>query len=67
MLNQIGLDKKLCKLLVDYEDKSEIIGMMEFLRDLQMNPPVARSFEPRRDLLLTTRGRRQEDRSDRGR
>ena len=36
---QIRRDEKLCKLLVDYEDKSEIIGMMEFLHDLQMNPP----------------------------
>ena len=39
MMTQISADEKLCKLLVDYEDKSEIIDMMEFVRDLKMNPP----------------------------
>jgi len=38
MMEQIGRDQKLCKLLVDYEDKSEIIGMMAFVRDLKMKP-----------------------------
>lgn len=33
MMAQIHRDQKLCKLLVAYEDDSEIIGMMEFLID----------------------------------
>jgi hypothetical protein len=33
VMEQIRRDEKLCKLLVDYEAKSEIIGMMEFVRD----------------------------------
>lgn len=36
MMTQIRTDEKLCKLLVDYEDKSEIIGMMKFLQYLKM-------------------------------
>ena len=39
MMEQIRRDEKLCQLLVDYETKSEIIGMMEFVRDLKMKPP----------------------------
>lgn len=39
MVEQIRSDEKLCKLLVNYETKSEIIGMMEFVRDLKMKPP----------------------------
>ena len=39
MMEQIRSDKQLCKMLVDYETKSEIIGMMEFVRDLKMKPP----------------------------
>ena len=39
MMEQIRRDEKLCQLLVDYEAKSEIIGMMEFVRDLKMKPP----------------------------
>ena len=39
MIKQIRRDEKLCKLLVDHEDRSEIIGMMHFVRDLKMNPP----------------------------
>jgi hypothetical protein len=35
LLEQIARDKKLCQLLVDYEEKSEIIGMMELVRDLK--------------------------------
>lgn len=42
MMEQIRRDNKLCKLLVDYEEKSEIIGMMEFVRDLKMKPPSRR-------------------------
>ncbi len=42
MMEQIGRDQKLCKLLVDYEEKSEIIGMMEFVRDLKMKSPSRR-------------------------
>jgi hypothetical protein len=43
MMEQIRRDEKLCKLLVDYEAKSEIIGMMEFVRDFKMKPPRRRS------------------------
>jgi hypothetical protein len=43
VMDQISRDEKLCKLLVDYEDRSEIIGIMEFMRDLQINPPQRRS------------------------
>jgi hypothetical protein len=35
MMAQIRRDHQLCKLLVDYESVSEVIGMMEFVRDLQ--------------------------------
>ena len=43
MMEQIHRDKQLCKMLVDYETKSEIIGMMEFVRDFKMKPPRCRS------------------------
>jgi hypothetical protein len=36
MMAQIRSDHQLCKLLVGYETESEIIGMMEFVRDLKM-------------------------------
>ena len=39
MMTQIRRDNQLAKLLVDYEDQSEIIGMMEFVRDLKIKPP----------------------------
>jgi hypothetical protein len=39
MMEQIDRDKQLCKMLVDFETKSEIIGMMEFVRDLKMKLP----------------------------
>ena len=39
MMRQIRRDEKLCKLLVDYETNSEVIGMMEFVRDFKMKPP----------------------------
>jgi hypothetical protein len=39
MMEQIRRDEKLCHRLVEYETKSEIIGMMEFVRDLKINPP----------------------------
>jgi hypothetical protein len=35
MMDQIRRDQKLCKLLVAYEDNSEIIGMMELLIDFK--------------------------------
>jgi hypothetical protein len=41
MMAQIRRDEKLCKLLVDYEEKSEIIGMTQFVRDLKMNRRMA--------------------------
>jgi hypothetical protein len=34
MMAQIRRDYQLCKVLVEYEDDSEIVGMMEFVRDL---------------------------------
>ena len=37
--DKIRHDDKLCKLLVDYEARSEIIGMMDFVRNLKMKPP----------------------------
>ena len=43
LMAQIRRDEKLCKLLVEYETKSEIIGMMEFVRDVKMKPPQRRS------------------------
>jgi hypothetical protein len=36
MREQIRRDEKLCKLLVDFEDQSEIIAMTEFVRELKM-------------------------------
>ena len=39
MMVQIRRDEKLCKLLAGYEGMSEVIGMMEFVRDLKMKPP----------------------------
>jgi hypothetical protein len=39
MMKQIRRDEKLCQRLVEYETKSEIIGMMEFVRDLKNEPP----------------------------
>jgi hypothetical protein len=35
VMEQIRRDKKLCKLLVDYEEQSEIIGMMDFVHELK--------------------------------
>jgi hypothetical protein len=35
IMGQIRRDHQLCKLLVDYETESEIIGMTEFMRDLK--------------------------------
>jgi hypothetical protein len=45
IMEQIGRDNKLCNLLVAYEEKSEIVGMMEFVIDLknhQVAPPRSR-------------------------
>ena len=55
-MKQIHSDKKLCKLLVDYETKSEIIGMMEFVRDLKMKP--ASLHAPERNLMPTKEARK---------
>jgi hypothetical protein len=38
MMEQIRRDHQLCKLLVDYETESEIVGVMEFVCDLKMKP-----------------------------
>ena len=38
MMAQIRRDHQLCKLLVDYETESEIVGVMEFVCDLKMKP-----------------------------
>jgi hypothetical protein len=35
IMERIRRDQKLCKLLVDYEEQSEIIGMMDFVRGTQ--------------------------------
>ncbi len=43
MMQQISRDNKLCKLLVRYEEKSEIVGMMEFLIELKIKP-LRRSY-----------------------
>lgn len=43
MMEQIRRDEKLCKLLVEYEERSEIIGMMEFVCDLKTNPACGTS------------------------
>jgi hypothetical protein len=40
VMEQIRRDKKLCKLLVDYEDRSEIIGMLDFVRELKTCPSL---------------------------
>jgi hypothetical protein len=40
VMEQIRRDKKLCKLLVDYEEQSEIIGMMDFVRELKIEPTL---------------------------
>jgi hypothetical protein len=37
MMEQIRRDERLCKLLTDYEEQSEIIGMMDFVRELKLN------------------------------
>jgi hypothetical protein len=37
-MEQIRRDHQLCKLLVDYETESEIVGVMEFVCDLKMKP-----------------------------
>jgi hypothetical protein len=40
MMQQIRRDEKLCKLLVDYEEQSEIIRMMDFVRELNTRPSL---------------------------
>jgi hypothetical protein len=61
MMEQIRRDKKLCELLVDYEDKSEVIGMMEFVRDLKMKQPRRRRFSSTIRLTETTEMKGTED------
>ena len=39
-MEQIRRDKKLCKLLVNYEEQSEIVGMMDFVRELRIEPTL---------------------------
>ena len=41
MMAQIRRDERLCRLLVDYEEMSEIIGMRQFVHDLKMKHPAA--------------------------
>jgi hypothetical protein len=36
VMKQIRRDEKLCKLLVEYEDRSEVIGMMELMFGLDI-------------------------------
>jgi hypothetical protein len=40
MMEQIRRGKKFCKLLVDYQEQSEIIGMMDFVRELKTEPTL---------------------------
>jgi hypothetical protein len=40
LMEQIRRDKKLCKLLVDSEEQSDIIGMMDFVRELKIEPAI---------------------------
>ena len=40
MMEQIRRDQKLCKLLADYEEQSEIIGMTDFVRELKIEPSL---------------------------
>ena len=40
MMEQIGRDKRLCKLLVDYEEQSEIIAKLDFVRELKTDPSL---------------------------
>ena len=46
VMEHIRRDKKLCRLLVDYEEQSEIIGMMDFVHELKVEPalPTAGPF-----------------------
>lgn len=46
MMEQIHRDNKLCKLLVDYENNSEIIGMMEFVIDMKLPRRAGRREGP---------------------
>jgi hypothetical protein len=39
-MKQLRRDEKLCKLLVEYEDNSEIIGVLELVRNLKMKPSL---------------------------
>jgi hypothetical protein len=48
VMEQISRDKKLCKLLVDFEDRSEIIGIMEFVRDLRMKAALSKEIRTAR-------------------
>jgi hypothetical protein len=34
-------DQKLCKLLVDYEEQSEIIGVMDFVREYKIEATLS--------------------------
>ena len=36
MMEQIRLDRNLCNLLVDYEQRSEITGMMDLVREIKI-------------------------------
>ena len=49
MREQIRRDYKLCRLLVDLEDQSEIVAMTEFVRDIKMKQPRHRSRRPSQD------------------
>ena len=56
MMEQIRRDEKLCELLVAYEAKSEIIGMMEFVIDLR-NKPIRSAHSPKTTTLIWVSGR----------
>lgn len=51
-MEQIDYDNKLCKLFVAYEEKSEIVGMMEFVSDLKNEAAPAHVASDRTVTLL---------------
>jgi hypothetical protein len=46
MMEQTRQDQKLCKLLADYEDQSEIVGMMDFVREYKIESTLSDGRPP---------------------
>lgn len=40
VMEQIRRDNKLCRLLVDYEGQSEIVGMIDFVHEFKVEPAL---------------------------